>query len=940
VVDNHVHSVTYTPDPDVHGIDAFSYTVSDGNGGTDTAVVTVLFDPINDSPIAAADSTSTDEDKKVLIAVLDNDSDPDGDSLTVESVTPSRNGTVSIHGRKVRYEPEPGFGGMDTFTYTVSDGNGGTATATVTVAVATENDPPLAGDDSASTTEDTPTSIRVLANDTDPDGDALQIESNSQPYSGTATQSGTTIIYTPDPDTNGTDEFTYTVTDGKGGTASATVTVTVVATNDPPVGQDDSTITTEDTPVAIAVLGNDRDPDADAIIVESVTQPMNGTAVNNTTSITYTPDSGYSGVDTFSYTVSDSNGGTDTVKVAVAVSAANDPPVAQDDSVVTEEDTLVTILLLANDRDPDGDFLLVASFSQPSNGSVLNTRTSVSYIPDSGFSGIDIFTYTVSDGNGGTAMATVTVAVAAVNDSPRAQDDSGVTDEALPVILPVLLNDDDPDGDSLEIESLTSPANGVASHDRTKVTYAPNASFSGIDTFSYTVSDRNGGTDTATILVAVASVNDPPVAQNDSAGTQEGVVVSIPVLENDSDPDGDQLAVESVTQPSNGTAANNGLDVTYRPIAGFTGTDSFRYTVSDGRGSTDIATVTVGVAATVGGRGGAATEATCDEVVIISEVAWAGTAADPRGEWIELRNLGASPVDLTGWILRWRRTRPNTPEDHTWKTVELSGALEPASVSACDSAERLAPMPRLLKENPDDVAWLVLSDLDEANSGYYTIQRWHDATISDVPANALYDTTGILSLELSDLGEVITLVNADGEIIDTANASFLGRDGWAAGSAATFGSMERIDPLGPDTTDNWHTNMGIVTHGVDAKNRPVTATPGASNSPVLESLGLFADIEPAAVRSGEALRVGFSLPRQSRRTTGWPWVSVIRPGSADRAGAGGSTDLSVYSFSGHYESSDRYVLDIGTQSLPPGEYSFWIVFGEGKALLVPIIVTP
>jgi hypothetical protein len=182
------------------------------------------------------------------------------------------------------------------------------------------------------------------------------------------------------------------------------------------------------------------------------------------------------------------------------------------------------------------------------------------------------------------------------------------------------------------------------------------------------------------------------------------------------------------------------------------------------------------------------------------------------------------------------------------------------------------------------------------------------------------------------------LVNDLGEIVDTANASNLGRDGWAAGSARTFGTMERIDPLATDTTANWHTNVGIVTHGEDAKRHLLRATPGGMNSPVFEDLSAYAEIGLATVRAGEIVSVGFPLSQQDRRTTGWPWISVSRPGFGGAAGAGGAAARAGYSFSGRYEDGDRYVLEIGTRDLPPGTYVFWVTYGRGQAALVPILV--
>ena len=929
--------LTYTPAPGFHGIDTFTYTASDGNGGTGTATVTIAVAMVNDPPIARNDSRATVENQPVDIAVLANDDDPDGDPLSIQSVTQPANGSAVSDGTSVTYTPNPGFAGTDTFTYVVSDGSGGIDQAVVTLTVSTVNDPPIAQDDRASTVEGRPVSIAVTANDNDPDGDALTVESATQPAHGAVVPSGSTVMYTPSPGFHGTDTFSYTVSDGRGGTDSASVTVTIDPLNDPPAAQDDAGTTSEDSPLTVMILANDSDPDGDPLIVESLTQPAGGTAVNNGDSVTYIPGTGFSGTDTFTYTVSDGRGETDTATVIISVTARNNPPVAQDDSAATEEGVLVSIPVLENDVDPDGDFLLVEAFTQPANGSVLNARTGVSYIPDAGFQGIDTFEYSVSDGNGGTATATVTVSVAGVNALPVAQDDNDLTDEDVPVTILVLDNDSDPDGDVLRVESVEQPENGAVANNGIDVTYTPAPGFSGVDEFRYTVSDGVGGTATAAVFVAISPANDPPAAQNDSTTTNRDLPVALPVLDNDSDPDDDRLTVSSVTQPAHGSAATDGATVVYTPNEGFTGSDTFTYTVSDGHGGTDVATVTIGVSGEAG-AGGAEEGTPCAGKVIISEVAWAGTAADPKDEWIELRNLGTTSVSLDGWELRWRRGHPNTPEEQVWKIVELSGELRPSSGRACDD-DRLPtePVTRFSKESPDDPAWLLESEI-ETDTGFFVLERRHENTLSDTKADLVYDTVRTLNLELSDHGEVLMLVNAFGEVVDTANAANLGRDGWVAGSASTYGSMERLDPLAADTAGNWHTNEGIVTHGADANGHLLRGTPGGLNSPAFERLERYAEIEPMSVRAGELLHVDFLLPRQDRRTTGWPWISVSRPGFVGAAGAGGTTNLAGYSFSGRYDGTDRYVLDIGTQNLPPGTYVFWITYGQGRAALVPIVV--
>ncbi|RLE37492.1 hypothetical protein DRJ12_02790, partial [Candidatus Acetothermia bacterium] len=571
--------------------DVFTYKANDGINDSNAATVNIAITPTNDPPVANDDQGSTDEDTTVRIDVLANDTDPDGDRLSVDSVGRPDNGTAVNNGREIAYTPDPDFNGIDSFTYVVTDGNGGSDEATVTITVNPINDPPFAQDDTAGTDEDTPVVIQILGNDLDPDGDQLTIQSVEQPANGWVDNNEEWVTYTPDADFNGTDTFAYTVSDGNGGTAIAEVTVSVAMVNEAPTAQDDAATTGEDMPVTVSVLDNDSDPDEDRLTIESLTRPLQGTAVRSGDAIIYTPTRDSTGTDSFTYTVSDGNGGTATATVEITIAPINDPPVGRDDTTATIEDTPIVIDVLVNDSDVDGDILTVGSVTQPDNGTIVNDGDAVTYEPDPGFNGVDRFTYTVADGNGGTATATVTVTVTPTNDPPIAQDDSAVTDEGTLVSIPVLDNDSDLDKDFLLVESISQPEHGSVLNTKTAISYIPDAGFSGVDSFTYVVSDGNGGTETAAVTVSVAAVNDPPLAQGDGAVTDEGTPVTIPVLSNDTDPDGDRLTVESVESPEHGVASSDGTDVIYTPEAGFSGVETFSYTVSDGRGGTSTADI-------------------------------------------------------------------------------------------------------------------------------------------------------------------------------------------------------------------------------------------------------------------------------------------------------------------------------------------------------------
>ncbi len=591
--------IVYTPDSDWNGTDSFTYTISDGNGGTDTATVTVTVTAMNDAPEAKDDTASVNEDSSVEIDVLDNDTDLDGDDLTISSVTPGNKGTAVISGGKIVYTPDADWNGTDSFTYTISDGNGGTDTATVTVTVTAMNDAPEANDDTASVDEDGSVEIDVLDNDTDLDGDDLTISSVTPGNKGTAVISGGKIVYTPDSDWNGTDSFTYTISDGNGGTDTATVTVTVTAMNDAPEAKDDTASVNEDSSVEIDVLDNDTDLDGDDLSISSVTPGNKGTAVISGGKIVYTPDADWNGTDSFTYTISDGNGGTDTATVTVTVTAMNDAPEAKDDTASVNEDSNVEIDVLDNDTDLDGDDLTIILAGSATKGTVTvkSGGLKVVYTPDSDWNGTDSFTYTISDGNGGTDTATVTVTVNAMNDAPEAKDDTASVNEDGSVEIDVLDNDTDLDGDDLTISSVTPGNKGTAVISEGKIVYTPDADWNGTDSFTYTISDGNGGTDTATVTVTVNAMNDAPEAKDDTASVDEDGSVEIDVLDNDTDLDGDDLTISSVTPGNKGTAVKSGGKIVYTPDSDWNGTDSFTYTISDGNGGTDTATVTVTVTA-------------------------------------------------------------------------------------------------------------------------------------------------------------------------------------------------------------------------------------------------------------------------------------------------------------------------------------------------------
>ncbi|MCV7021087.1 cadherin-like domain-containing protein [Mycolicibacterium aichiense] len=457
---------------------------------------------------------------------------------------------------------------------------------------------PAPVNDSFTTDEDTPLAGNVLTNDTDADGDVLTAALSKQAAHGAVVldQDGT-FTYAPVGDYNGVDTFTYTVSDGVN-IKTATVTVTVRPVSDAPIAKDDTVTLNEDTSKIIAVLANDTDVDRDPLSVLATTIPQHGeVSVGTGGAITYTPVGDYNGADSFAYTVTDGHGGTSTATVSITVTPVNDAPIAVTDNVATDEDTALTSNVLTNDQDIDGDALGATLSTQVAHGTLIfNVDGSYTYTPNADYNGVDSFTYSVSDGVK-TSTANVNITVNPVNDAPVPGNDSTALDEDSSTVIAVLGNDSDVEHDPLSVVGTSTPGHGtIAVGDGGTITYTPSANYNGADSFTYTVSDGNGGNTVATVSVTVNPVNDAPVANTDNYGVDQDKQLTGNVRNNDTDVDGDALTVGFVSGPSHGSLTlNPDGSFTYNPAGGYNGGDNFTYTVTDGSGASATGTANITV---------------------------------------------------------------------------------------------------------------------------------------------------------------------------------------------------------------------------------------------------------------------------------------------------------------------------------------------------------
>ncbi|MDA0789158.1 MAG: Ig-like domain-containing protein [Proteobacteria bacterium] len=599
-------TLTYTPDTGFNGDDEITYVIDDGNGETATAVVSVVVTPVADDPVAVDDALTVDEDSAGnVVNVLNNDRDPDSDDgAGLEVVNAAAvSGTVTVNpDGTLAYTPNPDFAGSDVITYSIVNQSGATDTALVNVTVTQVQDDPVAQDDVVTVVEDSERNlVIVLANDTDADGDPLMVIGANAVH-GVATINGDgSLSYTPDAGYEGADLISYTISDGKGGTATAVVNITVTPVNDPPVANDDSVIVLEDSADnPIQVLGNDTDVEGDVLTITTAEANHGMVVIAEDGSLRYTPVGDFAGIDTITYEVDDGNGGKATAIVSVTVAPVNDAPLAFPDTVTVDEDSTDNVIdVLSNDADPDGDSLAVTAVVAGHGAVSLTESGALRYTPDPDYFGTDTITYTVDDGQGGTATSVVNVTVTPVNDPPIAVDDLvTVIEDSSDNSIDVLVNDSDADGDSLEVTA-ASVDHGVVAVGVDGLVYTPNPDYSGPDTITYTVTDGRGGLDTAQVSITVVPVNDGPVANDDAVNTIEDtaiVISDLALLSNDTDLDGDLLSIIDFTQPSQGTlVANPDNSFTYTPAENYKGGDSFTYTVSDGA-ATNTATVLINVA--------------------------------------------------------------------------------------------------------------------------------------------------------------------------------------------------------------------------------------------------------------------------------------------------------------------------------------------------------
>ena len=669
--------IIYTPNNGFIGVDHFYYSITDASGDTAIAQVTITVTEIN-TPTAQDDAATVAQGVTIPIDVLSNDSfgldgQATNDALTINVATNINGATIGVNAGKIDYTPASNYIGIDIFTYIITDGSGDTTTADVTITVtgtAVVDEPNVLSakrDEVSVAQNSTDNEIAVLLDngfDIDSFGLDGAIDNGLTFLDGTLTglseqgtiivdTKGTTtplddvIVYTPNTGFVGVDHFYYMITDTTGASSIAQVAITVTEI-DAPTAADDAIEILEGSVAAVTidVLDNDSFGSNGAALSNSLEIiPTTTTAVVvNGTSIEYTPTGTQTGTDTFTYRIKDADGETSdaTVTVTFTTVIASDAPKAQDDAVIFAQDSSENIINILDDNGSGADnygsgaahpshpISLVAFYSEE-GGSLELDGTTVKYTPRTGYVGEDTFDYLITDENGVSDRATVTITVTgSVANGLTAVADEVAAVEGVTRTINVLANDVFETG-TLEAVVISNESNEVTitvnSDNTLEYTYtvAPGATFTGAtDTFNYTIKEAgttNESTATVTVTIQAAdAVNGVPEAKGDTFSVVQGIMSSLAVLadngsgvdnfgsdgENTTNPlrlfngTTEGKSVKQIEREAQGSSAFNNLVVNsgkieYTPVAAFIGEDSFYYKIVDASGDESIAQVTINV---------------------------------------------------------------------------------------------------------------------------------------------------------------------------------------------------------------------------------------------------------------------------------------------------------------------------------------------------------
>jgi hypothetical protein len=508
-------------------------------------------------------------------------------------------------------------------------------------------------------------------------GGTLAYSILAEPAHGTLTGTAPNLVYTPNPDFSGADEFTFAADYGLAG-AQATISIAVSPVNDAPAVSNQTLAAAEDTARNVTLTA--VDPDNTQLSYAIVEAPSHGTLTGSAPNLTYTPSANYNGADSFRFQASDGTANSQIAVVSFNIVPVNDPPVAVGATLTTSEESAVPVALAASDIDSENlDFNIVAG---PAHGTLTGGAPNLIYTPAANYSGPDSFTFQASDGFAASNNATVSIAVTAINDPPVAVSATLTTSED--TTAPVALAASDIDSGNLTFNIVAGPAHGTLTGVAPNLVYTPAANYSGPDSFSFQASDGMVASNNATVSIAVTAINDPPVAVGATLTTSEDTAA--PVALAASDIDSGNLTFNIVAGPAHGTLTGVAPNLVYKPAANYSGPDSFSFQASDGAAASNNATVSIAVTA-VNDAPIAVADSTTTKKNTLVNIAVLANDSDVDGGALVINSAtqgskGSTAIINGGTAIRYTPTRNITGTDtFTYGISDGNGGTATATVT-------------------------------------------------------------------------------------------------------------------------------------------------------------------------------------------------------------------------------------------------------------------
>jgi C1A family cysteine protease len=609
--------LTYMPATNYHGLDSFTFQLSDGIELSEPGQINMTIEPINDPPFAEDQTLSVMEDHSIGLTLTGND--VDNDQLSYIILSQPQHGQLTGLPPNLLYTPNPDYFGMDRFTYQIDDGRmrSGPVNVEIHVTDVYDNQKPVANNQTLLVYANQKQSLTLTA--TDIDHDTLEYKITTMPENGILSGSGPVFQYTATNMSASFDQFTYQVNDGQLDSEQALVRIIIVQSNQLPTANNAQVETLENTSTAFELSAND--PDNDPLSWFLASNPLHGTLSGTLPTLTYHPEPDYSGTDIFLFYVHDGSkkSAFATVSIIIHEKPSETKPEAYSQTVQIFEDTPVAITLTGND--PNAASLNYYLKSVPQHGQLTGTLPYIQYTPHLNYFGTDNFSFQTGNGRELSDIAPITLTVTPINDVPEANDQVIITGKNQPIALTLTVFD--PDNDTVNYNIDQFPENGHITGTLPNLIYTPNTDYSGTDCLIFTANDDQLVSEAVTISITVlpfqvieddpqinkgapdlSSIDDQQINMNSSkdiyftVSDPEGGVLTISCEFSNTDLlTNTNIQICNVTTTTYTLTTESGISenitLNIQPVSGMSGSSNVTITVIDTQSSSDAESFTL-----------------------------------------------------------------------------------------------------------------------------------------------------------------------------------------------------------------------------------------------------------------------------------------------------------------------------------------------------------